>query len=158
MPRLDALKPARGGAPVGRFAIRGRGRCGGSEGFTLIEALVATTVLALFTAYLLRGVVGLHAQAAWVDTRASDEQVLAALLDDALSRRTAPAGTSRGERDGRRWSITASPLDIPTPSLAIASPSDTPIEGTWMAQKLVIRVEAPGRPLIAETVRLVVAK
>ena len=144
-----------------RCRDRDRNRGDGEEGFTLIEVLVAMTVLAMLSAVLLHAAVDLRASAAWFDDRTAGTLVATTILDEALSNRRLHDGTYRGMRDGRSWTMTASSVDLanqlpksPTPAPDKAPPSKEP-GPIWRPQRVIVSVEAQRRPLTVETLRLV---
>lgn len=142
-------------------------------GFTLIEVLVAFTVMATILVVAYRGVVTLRQGAEAFDDHAARELVARAVLDEALADRALTPGLHRGMRDGRRWTIVAKPIDLsaqlpppaekaqpkpgqaPPPGQPGAKPAEKP---EWAMQRLTVRVESRGKPLEIETLRLVRAE
>ena len=92
-----------GGAPR-RWADR--------SGFTLIEALVAFTVMAIVLGVLFRGVVQTRAGANVFAARTQEEVVTRSLIADFRARRDLLDGSYAGTRDGRRWTLKASAMDL----------------------------------------------
>jgi prepilin-type N-terminal cleavage/methylation domain-containing protein len=147
-------------------------RLSGRDGFTLIEVLVAFSVMGLLISVLFRGVVAIRMGSNAFDERIHAVFVARTVLDDALAHRDAKAGTLSGVRDGNRWTVVATSLDLsaqlpsPTPKVS-APPTSPPLGATgfdqapakpleaWAPQRLVIRVATTGRPVELETIRLV---
>lgn len=138
-------------------------------GFTLIEALIAMVVLVLLTAVLLRGTVAVRADAGWFADHTMSTLVATSLLDGAVADRHLRNGTTHGERNGLSYTLVASPAGIeaqlpaarPDPAAAprpnpngVPAPAATPAAPRWRPQRIVVRVEAPGRPVTLETIRL----
>ena len=96
-----------------RRAERGaRRRLADRSGFTLIEALVAFTVMATVLGVLYRGVVQTRAGANVFAARTQEEVVARSLLAEFGARRDLRDGSYAGTRDGRRWTLKASPIDL----------------------------------------------
>ena len=151
------------------------------SGFTLIEALVAFTVMAMVLGVLYRGVVQTRAGANAFASRTQEEVVTRSLIAEFGARRDLRDGTYAGTRDGRRWTLKASAMDLsaqlpkgdkalgadkvasnPANAGAInagaAKPDPAkpdPAKPVWVAQRLVLRVATGARPLEAEAVHLV---
>jgi prepilin-type N-terminal cleavage/methylation domain-containing protein len=155
----------------------------GRDGFTLIETLVAMTVLSLLAAVLLHGAVGLRSGVATAEQRQQASLAAQSVMDRMLSDRALKNGSYKGNANGFAWSLRAAAVDLagqlPTArkkqdvSVANTSPS-APATGTipsptnvnpsqqaekpkWATQRLVLRLETGGRPLELETIRLVSA-
>lgn len=159
----------------------GRRRFADTSGFTLIEALVAFTVMATVLGVLYRNVVQTRAGANIFAARTQEEVVARSLLAEFGARRDLRDGSYAGTRDGRRWTLKASPMDLAAqlpkgdPALGgdkVASrPAESvgglagvpgPIAGkpepakpVWVTQRLVLQVATGARPLETETVHLV---
>lgn len=153
------------------------------SGFTLIEALVAFTVMATVLGVLYRGVVQTRAGANVFAARSQQEVVARSLLAEFGARRDLRDGSYAGTRDGRSWTLKASPMDLsaqlpkgdkalgadkaPPPAGSAAAPGPTvpvvppipnrsePPRPTWVTQRLVLRVATGARPLETEAVHLV---
>lgn len=82
------------------------------SGFTLIEALVAFTVMAIVLGVLFRGVVQTRAGANVFAARTQEEVVARSLIADFRGRRDLRDGSYAGMRDGRRWTLKASAMDL----------------------------------------------
>ncbi len=153
-PRLEARARRE---PARRFS--------GNDGFTLIEVLVAFTVMAVLLSVLFRGVVVMRAGANAFDDRTHVELVAHAVLDDALAQRAMREGTYSGTREGRPWTIVAKAVDLtaqlpaPPEDPAQRQPPGTPPERLkWTTQRLVVSVAAGARTIQVETIRLIKAE
>ena len=144
----------------------------GREGFTLIEALVAMTVLLAFVSVL--GPYMFHARriAENVQGRVAAQALLRVILDAPMDRLALAKGPREGETGGVHWSIAAEPMFVdamvpaerPAPSTlqkqkdatAPENAKDTTVKRPrWTAYRLVARVSwAPEQMVSAETVRL----
>ncbi len=82
------------------------------SGFTLIEALVAFTVMATVLSVLYRGVVQTRAGANVFAARTQGEVIARSLLAEYRTRRNLRDGSYAGTRDGRRWTLKASRMDL----------------------------------------------
>lgn len=130
------------------------------SGFTLLEALVALTVILAFAAAL--GPVLLQARRimAGADDRVSAQLLVRALLSDPID----PAGLSglarEGQTEGLVWRVTAEPSGIgvmfpPDPSARPAADPSQPPPPSWVAYRVVATVSfGQGQTVSAETVRL----
>ncbi len=151
------------------------------SGFTLIEALVAFTVMAMVLGVLYRGVVQTRAGSVVFAARTQEEVVARSLIAEFRTRRDLRDGSYAGTRDGRRWTLKASSIDLsaqlPKGDKALgadkvpANPANTapgnsdapklaigqtePPKLVWVAQRLVLRVATGARPLETEVVHLV---
>ena len=156
-----------------------------TAGFTLLEVLVAFCVMATLLSVLYRGVVTIRQGATAFDEHTDREIVVRAIFDAALADRDMRPGTYHGLRDGRRWTIVARNVDLRAqlpqpaekgvkandpgqaaagqsapgqaapgqpPAPAAGEPKDKP---EWATQRLLVRLDSPGRPLEIETLRLV---
>jgi prepilin-type N-terminal cleavage/methylation domain-containing protein len=128
-------------------------------GFTLLEALVALTIVLAFASALGPFLFQARRIMLNADGRVAAQILLRALLADPLD----PAGladlTRDGEGAGLRWRVTAEPTTIaamfprsrPAPRAAAADP---PLPN-WVAYRVVASVSwAPGQLISAETLRL----
>ena len=146
-------------------AYPGRGdRLAGRDGFTLLEVLVAFSVMAVLLGVLFRGVVMIRASSNAFDDRTHIALIARAVLEDALAARTLPNGRSSGTREGRDWTLVAKPVDLsaqlpkPPPDPLLAGTPGSQARPKWAPQRLVVSVETGGRPLEIETIRLVRVK
>ncbi len=133
-------------------------------GFTLIEALVAMTLLLAFVSVL--GPQLFHARriADRIDGRIAAQALLRSLLDAPPDRVALSRGPRDGETGGMRWRITAEPMfiDAMIPPKAELVPAktakpDAPVEKrpNWIAYHLTATVSwAPGRTVTADTLQL----
>ncbi|HEY6256117.1 MAG TPA: type II secretion system protein [Xanthobacteraceae bacterium] len=131
------------------------------RGFTLLEALVALTVVLAFAAAL--GPVLFQARRimASADDRVAAQILLRALLADPVDPASLSSLSREGESAGLRWRVTAEPATIEAmfprtasaPRAATAGPAQ-PLP-SWVAYRVVARVSwAAGQFVSAETVRL----
>jgi prepilin-type N-terminal cleavage/methylation domain-containing protein len=139
-----------------------RKRDGRRSGFTLIEALVALTIVLAFAAVL--GPFLFHARRITTnaDGRVAAQILLRALLEDPLD----PAGLAslsrEGETAGLRWRIAAEPSAIRAtlprrspPPRATGATEPPPQRPNWAAYRVIASVSwAPGESISSETVRL----
>jgi prepilin-type N-terminal cleavage/methylation domain-containing protein len=129
------------------------------RGFTLIEALVALTILLAFAAALAPLMFQARRIIAGADDRIGAEILLRALLTDPIDPASVPGLAREGESAGLRWRIVAEPVEVvvPQPHLPAPAPAAAPAEPPvkWSAYRLVASVQwGPGRVMSAETVRL----
>lgn len=158
---------AEGRRRTGRAA--GASRFADRAGFTLLEVLVALTVMATLMGVLYRSVVVTRTGALTFADRAGQVAVARGLLAEFVARRDLRDGDYRGERDGRSWTLSARPLDLshqlptaPPPSAAqgqaalVAAGALRSDDGAprWAPQRLVLRVGTAPRVLELEAVRL----
>ena len=126
------------------------------QGFSLLEALVALTVLLAFAAAL--GPVLMQARRiiAGADDRVAAQILLRALISDPVDPAHLNGFAREGQSEGLQWRVTAEPTAIaamlpssaPRPATADTPPS-------WAAYRVVARVEwGHGQSVSAETVRL----
>jgi prepilin-type N-terminal cleavage/methylation domain-containing protein len=124
-------------------------------GFTLLETLVAMTVLALLASVLLRGVLAVRADASWFADRTAQTLLARSILDEAIANRRLRDGIYRGRRDGRRFVLTAASAVAPAAEAGPDRPAGHDGMPTWRPQRVSVAVEAPSRPVVLETLRLV---
>ncbi|GJE19350.1 type IV pilus modification PilV family protein [Methylobacterium marchantiae] len=164
---------------IDRALPNARRRAGSGAGFTLVEALVALTVLAAVSPALFRMAVMLRAGTEAIDDRTRSEIVARSLLDTVLGRCDTAQSSLSGSTDGRRWSVEARLLDgevrrvlagtgrrsgtdrkpgqdEPPKAEATSGQPDRKADEDlpWMPVSVTIRVETMGRPLRIETVIL----
>ena len=147
-------------------------RAADRSGFTLLEVLVALTIMAAIMAVMYRSVVITRAGALAFDGRTRADLVARSLFADFLARRDLHDGFYHGDRGGLSWTLSAHRLDLtpqlpppPPPSeaegvdAAVAAGSmKAAAEGggmRWQPQRLVLDVGDGGRPIEMEAVRLV---
>jgi hypothetical protein len=139
-----------------------RRKCDGhSSGFTLLEALVALTLVLAFAGAL--GPFLFHARRITVnaDGRVAAQILLRALLEDPLDPAAVATLSREGETAGLRWRIVAEPSAIrasfprrSVPPRATGAPSPAK-RVNWAAYRVIASVSwAPGESISAETVRL----
>jgi prepilin-type N-terminal cleavage/methylation domain-containing protein len=131
-------------------------------GFTLLEALVALTILLAFAAALGPFLFQARRIMTNADGRVAAQILLRALLADPVNPESLANLAHDGESAGLRWRVTAEPTTIEAmlpqnrsvPHAAAADPSRPP-PPHWVAYRVVARVAwAPGQLISAETVRL----
>ena len=115
-------------------------------GFTLLEALVALTLILAFAATVVPFLFQARSIMTQADRRVAAHALLRSLIAAPFSR-SAVASAREGEASGLRWRVVAQPLALP------ALP---PKEGAdWVPVRIVATVSwGPGRVVSAETVRL----
>ncbi len=151
-----------------KTAARARGSCSPCGGFTLIETLVAMSVLSLIVAVILRDVVSLRESAARFSDRSRFILEARSVLADMLANRDLKAGIYHGGPAIARWTVTAAPVDLSRQFATIRPAGSAPppqpdapaanAPPVWETQRLIVEVETGGRPLSIETIRLVRAK
>lgn len=145
-----------------------RSTCGdhraGCAGFTLIEALVAMTLLLAFVSVL--GPQLFHARriADGIDGRIGAQALLRTILDAPLDRGALAAGPRDGDVGDLHWSVTAEPMFVdaivPHAARAMSTAANAPADASrerrnWIAYHLTATVSwAPGRMVVADTLRL----
>jgi prepilin-type N-terminal cleavage/methylation domain-containing protein len=163
-----------------RSRVTRRGRRAGAEGFTLIEVLVATAVVAAVSVALQRGFVSTRQALARAEAVTAAEVVARDILENRLAELAPGVGTLRGEDRGLAYAVTSEPLDLPFaasppepprraaaaarpapptpgPRPDAAEPDDDPPDhaGRWTPLRVTIRVQpASGPPLVVETVQV----
>jgi type II secretory pathway pseudopilin PulG len=147
------------GMRVARAARRKRD--GQAAGFTLLEALVALTLVLAFAAVL--GPFLFHARRITInaDGRVAAQILLRALLEDPLDPAAIATLSRGGETAGLRWHIAAEPSAIRASLPRRSAPPRTTAAGSppqrvrWAAYRVVASVSwTPGESISAETVRL----
>ena len=127
-------------------------RRGGNGGFTMIEVLVAFTVLAVLTLAVQRGLA-----ASVTATSNAEERLGAELVARTLITAPLGAGPSRleprsGSLDGYRWRIRFEKVELPVAALNVNDGKPP----RWIPVRMSIGVSAPlGSELKIETIRLV---
>jgi general secretion pathway protein I len=118
----------------------------GSEGFTLIEVLVALVIVTVSLAALGSLMASNRRIAASLDTHLSLVET-ARGIETALPERGALAGNMAGESGDYRWGVFVRPF--------VSNLVDPSIPTPWIPQAIVIRVQSPqGVFLQVDTVRL----
>jgi Tfp pilus assembly protein PilV len=150
------------GTPVASRSRR-RDDDGGEAGFTLIEALVAMTLLLAFVSVL--GPYLFHARriADNIDGRVAAQVLLRAILDAPIDR-AALTNSRSGETDGLYWSVSAEPAyveamvpaDGAPPNATLADMKDTERKRwSWVPFRVTAKVTwGDGHMVSAETLRL----
>lgn len=133
-------------------------------GFTLIEALVAMTLLLAFVSVLGPSMFHARRLAEGIDDRIGAQALLRTILDQPLDRAALAAGPRSGDVGGLHWVVTAEPMFIdamvapasrPVPAVA-SEPAEPAVKRqNWIAYHLTATVSwAPGRMVVADTLRL----
>ena len=129
------------------------------SGFTLVEALVAFSVMAIVLGVLYRGVVDTRVGAIVFGQRMQAETVARSVLADYRARRDLREGSYAGNRDSRRWTLRATTMDLtqqlPKGMKPDANTGREANHTVWIAQRLVLTVATGRRPLETEAVHLV---
>jgi prepilin-type N-terminal cleavage/methylation domain-containing protein len=136
----------------------------GCAGFTLIEALVAMTLLLVFVSVLGPDLFHARRIADGIDGRIAAQALLRTILDAPLDRSTLAQGPRTGEIGDLHWTVTAEPMFVdamvaPAANLTQAvaiKPADPALKRpSWIAFHLTATVSwAPGRMVTADTLRL----
>jgi prepilin-type N-terminal cleavage/methylation domain-containing protein len=134
---------------------------GGEPGFTLIEALVALTLILAFAAVSGPLLFDARRIVANADGRVAAQILLAALLQDPIDRTGIGDLARAGETEGLQWRIEAEPTAIATslPPVTLPPGQQKTQQGKpavhWTAYRVAASVSwAPGQVVSAETVRL----
>lgn len=149
-------------------------RLRGTDGFTLLEVLIAFTVLATLLAVMDRSVVTVRAGAYAFDERTQAAVVARSVLAEVLADRAGAGGTRHGSRDGLRYTVTTRFVDLseslpPPPPPEAPSVLGAPVAknpaakdpepgeqaAKWVPQRVIVDVETGGSPVETEVVRLV---
>jgi general secretion pathway protein I len=118
----------------------------GSEGFTLIEVLIALVIVAVSLAALASLMSSNRRVAASLDTHLSLVET-ARGIETALPDRAALVGNSAGESGDYRWGIFVRPF--------VSNLVDPQLPTPWIPQAVAIRVQSPeGVSIQIDTVRL----
>jgi len=117
------------------------------SGFTLLEALVALTLVAIFTAVLGHFLLQARSIVSDAGTRIAAQDLLRSLLDNPLPRPTLTRSWQAGESNGLRWRLVTQPF--------AALPRDRTERSIWIPFRVTASVSwASGPTVTAETVRL----
>jgi prepilin-type N-terminal cleavage/methylation domain-containing protein len=121
----------------------------GRSGFTLLEALVSLTIVAVFAAVLAHFLLQARSVMAGAETRVAAYNLLRSLVDDPLLRPSLASPWREGEAGGLRWRLVAQPIAFNLP-VAAERPKWLPFRVTatvlWGANA--------NQAVTAETVRL----
>jgi type II secretory pathway pseudopilin PulG len=137
-------------ASIGTPAVSRSSRADGRDrraGFTLLEALVALTLVLAFAAAL--GPYLFHARRIMVDAegRVAAQVLLRTLLDAPFDRASLANVSREGETGRLRWRIVTEPLNV--------AASRPPGRRNWTSFRVVASVTwGPGQIVSAETLRL----
>lgn len=117
-------------------------------GFTLIEALVAFIVLALFMIVVQRGAIGAVDGSDRAEARLEAVRIAQTLIDSpTLEQGGAGSG---GRLAGHDWTVRYERLDIPAGAPGTAGGS------TFEPMRMIVEVDAGrGTPVLVETIRLI---
>jgi len=136
----------------------------GRAGFTLIEALVAMTLLLAFVSVLGPSLFHARRVADGIDGRIGAQALLRTILDAPLDRSALAGGPRSGEVGDLNWTVTAEPMFVDAMVAPIGGPKQAttnkpaepaPERKNWIAYHLIGTVSwAPGRMVVADTVRL----
>jgi prepilin-type N-terminal cleavage/methylation domain-containing protein len=136
-----------------------RTRSDARAGFTLLEALVALTILLAFAATVGPLLSQARRIVANADGRVAAQILLRALLADPIDPANVAGLAREGASEGLSWRVVAEPSDIEVPEprsaprAATAAPAEPPTH--WVAFRVVASVSwAPGQLVTAETIRL----
>lgn len=115
-------------------------------GFTLIEVLVALTVVAISLGAL-AGLAGSNARGSrTLERRVALMETARAVATGIPARDDLALGRTDGEVAGHKWRMDVRPLAV----------AGLPSGGAWVARDVLIRVRAPsGEMMVLETVRIV---
>jgi prepilin-type N-terminal cleavage/methylation domain-containing protein len=115
-------------------------------GFTLIEALVALTLILAFAGAVVPFLFQARSIMSLADRRVAAHMLLRSLIAAPFDR-SAVANVREGETSGLRWRVIAQP---------VALPMLPPAEGmNWVPMRIAATVSwGPGRVISAETMRL----
>jgi type II secretory pathway pseudopilin PulG len=138
-----------------------------SDGFTLLEALVALALVLAFAATLVPYLYQARRIMVGIDGRIAAQVLLRSLLDAPFDRSMLVDTSREGETAGLRWRITAEPLlmsSAPIPPRPKIPPETgqkkaAPERPNWTTFRVIASVSwGPGMSVSAETVRLGRAK
>lgn len=122
----------------------------GQAGFTLIEVLVALSVIAVVLPAIGTVIATTVRGSRTTESRMVSAGIAETLLSSLSDRSSIQPGTTTGETAGHRWRIDISPMPLPPPPAGATSVSN------WMPFAVAIRVEArSGYRVQVDTVRLI---
>ncbi len=135
---------------IGIPAVFSSSRCSQGDkrsGFTLLEALVALTLLLMFVSVLVPYLFHARRIADHAENRIAAQILLRTLINAPFDRSHLANAVRGGELDGLNWRIVASPMAVDI------GPSDA--AHSWTAYRVAISVSwGAGQSVAAETVRL----
>jgi general secretion pathway protein I len=148
---------------ISRFRNRSRLRFAASDGFTLIEVLIAIALLAVVL-----GAVGELAGTTMKGIRSVDQRLplletAQSLLASLPDRAALKPGSQSGGTGGLQWRIDVVPIAVTLPVAAqpaattvIGAPQAPPPAPKWQPYEITVRVQgSDGPPVTLDTVRLV---
>ena|ERR1700722_6118568 len=148
---------------ISRFRNRPRLRLAASEGFTLIEVLIAIALLAVVL-----GAVGELVGTTMKGIRSVDQRLplletAQNLLASLPGRAALKPGSQSGGTGGLQWRIDVVPIAVsppaaakPAATTAIGAPEAPPPAPKWQPYEITVRVQgSDGPPVSLDTVRLV---
>lgn|SRR5262249_12787876 len=149
------MRSASIGIPVGSRSLSDR--VTRQRGFTLLEALVALALIAVFAAALGPYLFQARRIVSGADGRVAAHALLRRLIEAPIARSNLAGVPRAGETGGLHWSTRAEPIAInPVPTDAVEMRDGT---ANWVPFRLLVTVAwAPGHSIEAETVRLLKAE
>ena len=140
---MSALKP-RGGQPLDGY----RHPCGGSDGFTLFEVLIAIVILTMSLSALLPSFTGGLRGVTAIDDHMRARLFAQSVMAEASNNRDPQPAVRQGEFDKFTWHLSVTPYD----------PNVSP-QPVWRLHRLVLTVAwSPGRQIELQTLRMMRAR
>lgn len=128
------------------------GRLRGRGGFTMIEVLVAFTVLAIGTLAIQRGIGASMTATTRAEARLAAERVARTLLSAPLGGGPAALQSRSGTMDGHRWRIRFESVELPFAAVNVRDGQ----RPRWLPFRMKVSISSPhGVDLTRETIRLV---